>query len=165
VIDLGTFGGNESQAWSVNDRDQVVGTAANTTPDPLSIAGYGTQTRAFLWQNGAMSDLCTLGGPDAIAFLINDRGQVAGTSYTNAITNPVTGQPTTHPFLWQNGHMQDLGTLGGAGTTFVTNSLNNRGEVVGGSDLPGDLIYHPYLWDGQALHDLGTLGGNYGVAN
>jgi probable HAF family extracellular repeat protein len=111
-IDLGTFGGHESFSLEVNDRGQVVGTATNAIADPLSILGWGTQTRAFLWENGVMQDLGTLGGPDAAFPGINDRGQIVGLSYTNSTPNPVTGLPTTDPFLWEKGKMIDLGTLG-----------------------------------------------------
>ena len=37
----------------------------------------------------------------------------------------------THAFLWEDGVMQDLGTLGGAFTFSVAGSINNRGQVVG----------------------------------
>src|SRR5215472_3333538 len=170
IIDLGTLGGNESLATTLNNAGQVVGAAANTIPDPLSMFGFGTQTRAFLWQNGAIQDLGTLGGPDAAALAVNASGHVAGFSYTDATPTPVTGLPTTHPFLWENGSMIDLGTLGGtlAGPSFLLVGgdsnvyLNNRNQVVGASTLAGDLIFHPFLWDHGVLTDLGTLGGDNG---
>jgi hypothetical protein len=64
IIDLGTLeGGHESFGSSVNSHGQAVGLAFSTVPDPFSFFGsfYPYQGRAFLWQNGAMWDLGTLG--------------------------------------------------------------------------------------------------------
>lgn len=161
MIDLGTLGGGyESTATAVNNRGQVTGFAFNLIPDPF----FGTQARPFLWEKGVMRDLGTLGGPDSPPTgIINESGQIAGYSFTNSIPNPVTGMPTADPFLWKNGTMMDLGTLGG--TLGSPSSLNNRGQVVGSSNLAGDLTFHPFLWDKrEGITDLGTLGGDNGAA-
>ena len=108
IIDLGTLqGGHESFAAAVNDRGQVAGWFANLIPDPFSLGClavcFTTQTRGFVWQNGAMRDMGTLGGPDTVTEAINERGQVVGKSYTSSIPNPGSGVPTIDPFLWQEG--------------------------------------------------------------
>ncbi len=163
IIDLGTLGGDESISQAINDQGQVVGCATlNDKHDPLSF--LGAQTHPFLWENGGLQDLGTLGGPEAFAYLLNRRGQVAGVSYTNSTPNPSTNLPTQDPFLWDDGRMRDLGTLGG--TFGVANGLNERGQVVGSSNLLGDLIYRPFSWtQSGGMQDLGTFGGDYGAAS
>jgi len=167
LVDLGTLGGHESWANSINGRGQVAGWAANKVRDPYAhlFVPYpsATQLRATLWQGGRLRNLGTLGGPDSLGGFVNQRGQVAGESFTNFTKNPATGVPTMDPFLWQHGVMKDLGTLGGK--FGFTGWINSRGEVVGGSDLRGDQTFHPFLWNGRRLVDLGTLGGRYGQAN
>lgn len=70
-------------------------------------------------------------------------------------------QPT-HAFYYQGGSLQDLGTLGG--TSSAGNALNDAGDVVGWSQLAGDLVQHAFLYHGGSLLDLGTLGGSGAAA-
>jgi probable HAF family extracellular repeat protein len=163
IINLGTFGGNQSFGLETNNRDQVVGWALNTIPDPISPWGpFGTQMRAFLWQNGMKRDLGTLGGPDSLAYYVNDRSQVAGAAFTDSTINPVTGMPTLHPFFWEDGRMIDLGSLGG--TVGSPAALNQAGQIAGFMNLAGDLTFHPFFWERGTLRDLGTFGGSTGQA-
>src|SRR5260370_13656716 len=167
IRNLGTLeGGNESFAATANSRGQLTGISTNLIPDPFSMFCFivcaPTHMRAFLWQNGAMEDLGTLGGPDAGPDLINENGQIAGHSYTNSTPNPTTGIPTIDPFFWENGKMVDIGTLGG--TIGFPVRLNNLGQVVGISNLAGDQTSHHFFWDKVALTDIGTFGGRNGEA-
>jgi len=178
IMDLGSLGGNQNIAFWINNYGQIAGWGTNNVPDPFSIidslffaTANGTQTRAFLWDNGKIRDLGTLGGTDAAASFINDLGQVAGTSYTSTIPNPVTGLPPADPFLWEppspgfpKGRMIDLGSFGGANG--FSNALNNQGQVIGGSSIPANpgacffLVFfpdcHPFLWSQGTLIDLNT---------
>jgi probable HAF family extracellular repeat protein len=172
IVDLGTLGGNEGLAAAVNNLGQVVGAAANSTPDsfPGPLGFWGTQTRAFLWEKGVMKDLGDLGGPDSFAIFINDRSQIAGVSYISSTPSPIETQcgknvPPQNPFLWDRGKIIDLGTLGG--NCGLVLDLNNRGQVVGQSDLAGNSTAHAFLWDPERRHhlkDLGTLGGSFAAA-
>ena len=179
IITLGTLGGNSSGANAVNNRGQVVGGALNAISDPFS-AGFpdssglfdasgfylfntATQSRAFLWQDGAMQDLGTLGGPDSVAWFVNERGQVAGQSYINSIPNPAPESDLRSLFIAEDGKMVDVGSLGGTSSILV--GLNNRGQMTGTMTLAGDQAYHPFLWSDGSLTDLGTLGGDCGQAH
>jgi probable HAF family extracellular repeat protein len=116
-----------------------------------------------LWQNGAIKDLGTLGGPDSVATHVNERGQIAGQSYLNSTPNRTTGVPTIDPFfIGEDGKMVDVGSLGG--TVGWLTGLNNRGQVIGAMTLAGDAGWHPFLWSNGILADLGTLGVDCGNA-
>jgi probable HAF family extracellular repeat protein len=88
---------------------------------------------------------------------INPAGQIVGGS----LTTP--GSFQTHAFLWANGRMTDIGTLGGSESR--ANGINTAGQITGGSEMSecrpsGEIPTHPFLWDKGVMIDLGTLGGN-----
>jgi probable HAF family extracellular repeat protein len=147
VIDLGTLSGGYSQAMGINSAGQVVGYSSAS----------GGLSDAFLWQNGSMQDLGSLGGdyPYAYAYGINSAGQVTG--YTS------TSGGAGHAFLWQNGSMQDLGTLGGWSYGY---GINSAGQVTGYSGTSVH-TFRAFLWQNGFMQDLGTLGGQnsygYGI--
>jgi probable HAF family extracellular repeat protein len=162
IHDLGTLGGNESLANAITSTGEVIGVATiDETPDPFAF--FGAPTHPFIWKRGKMVDLGTLGGPDAFTTgTCVNLGLVVGGSLTNDVPNETTQFPTQDPYLWENGRMIDLGTLGG--TLGFAQCGNNRGQIIGQSDLAGDLTFHPFIWERGVLKDLGTLGGDNGTA-
>jgi len=132
ITDLGGLSGSPSANVSgINNLGQVVGTSAN---------------HAFLWENGTMTDLGTLGGSLSVANAINDRGQVVGES--------TTASGEKHAFLWDHGVMKDLGT---PGETSSAHCINGQGDIVGaisGKNLRGGAV----LWKNDRRQSLGDLG-------
>jgi probable HAF family extracellular repeat protein len=169
IIDLGTLDlGTESLGVFVNDAGQVIGfSTINTEPDPVGFFGFPTHT--FLWQNGHKRDIGTLGGDDTFpgaSCSHPPEGMVWGQSTTSTTVNSDTGLPTFDPFLWNQGKMTDLGTLGG--TVGFAQCTNSRHQVIGQSSLAETPIActdgrltgcHAFLWEDGQMWDLGTLGG------
>jgi probable HAF family extracellular repeat protein len=166
IVDLGSLDGYDSNANAINSFGLVAGWVENRTPDPFSF-GEGAETQAFLWQNGVMHRLGTLGGPDSNAFNVNDLGQASGCSLTNNTRNATTNFPTFDAFIWENDKMIDLQPGNFGGTQGCANDLNNHGQVVGSMSLAGDQDVHPFAWEDGRVTDLlagGGLGGNNGTA-
>ena len=166
--DLGTLGGRNSCAHSVNSSGQIVGWAEDSpgvVPVPIwpKIPLY---ERACLFDpedSNNNKDLKTLGGYESgyesEALSINNSGKIVGwadnsSNYEHACLFDNTG----------GGANINLGTLGGDGS--LAWSINNNNQVVGWA-LDGSDNYHACLFDptgGGANKDLGTLGGNFSEA-
>jgi probable HAF family extracellular repeat protein len=92
----------------------------------------------------------------AIAYAINNSGQVVGSSWAALEPHCADGGIPTHGFLWRDSTITDLGTLGGC--ISIAAAINERGQIVGRSrTAAGD--WHGFLWEAGAMRDLGTLGG------
>jgi probable HAF family extracellular repeat protein len=157
---LPTLGGNNSYAYQLNDRDQVVGVAENTTQDPTCTA-FNLEAKPVIWHNGGIRELPTISGdPDGFAYGINDHGQIVGTSGT---CNALVSVSSLHAVLWPNGPnggVKDLGNLGGMGNN-IAFYISSRGQVVGMSGVPDGINFHAFLWiEDEGMRDLGTLPGD-----
>jgi probable HAF family extracellular repeat protein len=146
--DLGTLGGPVSFGGDVNDRGQVVGFSfTDATINPAT--GMPTQ-HPFFWDHGRMFDL-SLGGSLGGSGLINGRGQAIGDSL-------IAGDREDHAFLWSDGKVHDLGTLGG--TFSQPTGLTEDTHISGVSKPAGDQVVHAVLWKDRSIHDLGTVDGD-----
>jgi len=150
VLDLGTLFGNPgSSANGLNNAGQVVGTSYN---DRIIYWSY-----AVLYSDGIVTSLGSLTNPDfngepfALAQAINEAGQIVGYAVTNDGDFYLN-----HAFLYADGTMIDLGTLGGE--TSAALGINNSGEVVGSYKSGG--YSGAFLDSGGVMQDIGSLGGS-----
>src|SRR5580700_8511987 len=171
VIDLGPVGGAPGQAFSISNRDYMAGAA---------VLADGS-SHAVLWYKGWQGDLgkSGLGGTNSVAFGVNAWGQAVGQAETStpdphaedfcgfkAMGNPTVGA-TCVPFVWQDGVMYPLETLGGKNG--VANMINNRSEVAGLAETtapdgtcPPPLTYQfkPVIWRIGGIEQLPTFPGD-----
>lgn len=173
------LGGTNSVAFSVNGTGQAVGEAETSVADPkgedfcgfkgLGLPSTGNSCLPFLWQNGAMTALPTLGGNNGAVNQINKHGEMAGLA-ENGTPDPGCPAPQVlqfKPVTWGGGKIHELVTLDGdrAGAAFA---INDNGQVAGASGqcsafnasiLENLLPLHALLWQGDTVTDLGNLGG------
>jgi probable HAF family extracellular repeat protein len=126
----------------INNSVQIAGTDFNIS-----------DSRPFVWHDGAFDYLNLLGGKSGFAYGINEEGHVTGSSSLDS-----SDQTAYHACLWVDGAVTDLGTLTGENSR--SNSLNDRGEVVGCADVnesyPG-VTEHAFIWKNDSLYDLNNL--------
>jgi probable HAF family extracellular repeat protein len=142
ALDLGTLGGEESEALALNRLGQIAGHSR--------LGGGAGKHAFFIREPGRMLDLGTLGGATSVAHAVNDRGTVVGLAET------ATGAPRAFRWTAEEG-MVELDTLAPGASMAL--GINNRGDIVGGSG-------RAVLWtEGRGLVDLGSLGGPTSCAN
>ena len=168
-LELGTLGGtNSSINWNgINDPGAAVGMSETSVPDPTGedLCGFGTHLTClpFLWQNGVMSALPTVGGNNGQASAINNRGQIAGYAENGVVDSTcppgITNNRVDLPVLWHKGKAQTLPTIG-SDPDGVAFGINNQGQAVGYSGTCTAANY-AVVWENgsaTALADLGTPG-------
>jgi uncharacterized membrane protein len=124
--------------------------ALNAADEVVGDGNAGGDVHGFLWDNGMLTDLPGLGGNETHAWLIDNRGDVAGVS---ALPSGVD-----HAVLWPSGSTTptDLGSVGTLDSS--ADSMNAAGTIVGfASDHIGDSRIALEWKDGQLI-DLGRFG-------
>ena len=139
LIDLGTLGGEISKGNDIDAAGRVIGqsqTKGNAGCGPAEERA----NHAFVWQDGQMIDLGTLGGTNSEALAFGPGGQIVGWSET--------ANGSIQAALWTpDAAIADLGTLNGA-DSFAT-AVNAGGHVVGVAEV-GSGEYRAFLAkDGQ----------------
>lgn len=144
--DLGTFGGADSEAYSINASGQISGFAQTTSEDHAFLISSGNMTDVGATLNGGLVNSYGLG--------LNDLGHVVGIAYTSAFA-------TSHAFYYDGVTAKDIGTLGGASANAL--AINNSEQIAGYSaaDSGSD---HAFRYENGTMTDLGTLGGGYSYA-
>jgi probable HAF family extracellular repeat protein len=132
---------NYSFAHGVNARGQVIG--RSSSPDEGEAP--------FVYDNGVMNALKI--GNSAVAHAINDAGSVTGELFATP------GQ--FHAFLYRNGTVTDLGTLGGSQS--FGNAINREDHVTGTADKANGGPRDAFLYAGGTITDLGSLYGSGSV--
>ena len=137
----------------------MAGDAETNVAEPTCVSPQVLQFKPVIWNRDGVHELPTFpGDPVGAALAVNDSGEVVGWSGTCA---PGYGPHETflHALLWRDGTMTDLGNLGGK-TNIVASDINNRGQVIGYSNVANDLTHHAFLWQAGVMMDLGTLAGD-----
>ncbi len=184
ITDLGSLGGNFASANGINNAGQVVGEANTPTSSGIYydvLWNNGTVTKAggaggdhlsgindlgqavgtssgqaIMWSNGVMTNLGSLGAPLDVR-AINNTGQAVGYSNFGTLS-------PQHATEWINGKAIDLGgvDIGGLGAVVYSyaNSINNLGQIVGGSSTGYGAPFinsHATLWNNSKIIDLNSL--------
>ena len=180
MIDIGDPGlGGNSFGYGVNESGESAGDAEvvpsdlSTTEDFCGWQAMGfsflpTPCVPFVWKEGKMVPLRTLGGVNGVATQINNSGAIAGYAENTSIdpSCPAPQQYQFKPVVWLQGSVQPLPT--GSDLEGVALAINDLGQAAGGSGgcAPFNPIWgwyfqpvHALLWQNGAAIDLGNLGG------
>jgi len=112
-------------AQAINEAGQIVG---RRLVDPIG-------TQAYIWANGQVTDLGTLGGPQSDPAEINEFGVVVGNADTSQVR--IAGHPelgyVTHAFIYENQTLEDLNSLIDPSlrlTLIDARGINNAGQII-----------------------------------
>jgi probable HAF family extracellular repeat protein len=179
MTDLGTLaglaGGNGAgQNPTGSLRVTIVSETAAADPSGEDFCGWGTHhvCLAAVWKDGIMTALPTLGGNNATAFSMNERGQIVGLA-EKPTPDPMCIAPQKlayAPVIWgpNPGDIQEL-RLPAGDTAGWAYGINEKGEAVGATGACGNTAApaatalltgrRAVLWENGVARDLGNFGG------
>ncbi|HLY63577.1 MAG TPA: hypothetical protein VKV95_22795 [Terriglobia bacterium] len=151
ITDLGVIGGSNNSygtsiATSINNQGEVVG--FSEVPNEL---GW----HAFLWRNGVMTDLGSLGFGQWV--FINNSSDV--------VLDPLDADfDDAHVELLRHGQLTVLPGLGGSYT--FGSAITVSGEIAGTANLANGLEYRGVIWKNGQISQLGpnAIGGSNSYA-
>jgi probable HAF family extracellular repeat protein len=160
VTDLGSLGYGVTHGLAINNNGQVTGYSylGTAIQIPCPPHKYGPKVcfthpyHAFVWSNGTMTDLGTLGGRDSRGNAINDLGEVVGTADTANGSSAFTDQ---------NAVMTAINT----GDPLA---INGSDEIAGAGSFPvagtpGDVFTQAFTYQNGQTTVLGLLPGEGGI--
>lgn len=153
VFDIGTLGGNAATPLDFNDYGKIVGSS-------LTASG---STHAFVWDNGLMRDLGTLGQEGSEAQRINNAGLIAGSVWS--ARNEDCGHASIAA-TWLNGSGTILDLMPDPYERYPTSAaaINESGDIVW--TACGHESDYAWLWRDGGWQRLGglnhPLGASYG---
>lgn len=139
VTDLGTLGGDESDAVAINDRGQIVGASKLF----FSMRKY----HACLWEQGRKIDLGLLSGEpretESWANAINAGGTIVGVKSVQLDNDLFHPKMEDHAVLWEHGKMLLLGGHA-LSETLIPNTINAAGTIAGIGAYKGHAVAFIY---------------------
>lgn len=132
MMDLGTPSSTASEAWAINDADQIAGTKGHL---------------AFRWEDGTFTNLYPSSGcTHSRAYDINTQGDVVGWAFNcdEKVRSP--------GMLWTDEEVYILSPFEHDQQS-IARALNDMGQVVGYSY--SSTSHHAVLWSGEEVIDLG----------
>jgi probable HAF family extracellular repeat protein len=143
--DLGTLGGPNSHAISINDNGVIVG----WSQVDFTVGSFGIpDLHPAMWANGVLTRLADLGGSVSLALSVNNNGTAVGQSF-------VADDSAFYAVMWQKGELSNLGAVGDD-VASAAGSINSLGDAVGYS-ITTSFASRAFLWRKGVMTDLNTL--------